>query len=104
MKLIESMRQMWQRHTGEEETPLDGDSPAFIISLLVNMGTVIALGLVPIIHKNETITLTVSAVPINEKEELKEPELTLPEKFYFSDTPSDKVGANSEMGTEMAMS
>ncbi len=102
MKLIESMRQWWQRHTGEEETPLDGDSPAFMVSLLVNMTTLIVLGLIPIVAKNNQVTLTVSSTINDELEE--EPELTLPEEFYFSDQPSEQVGANSEMGAEMAMS
>jgi hypothetical protein len=64
---------------------------------------VIGLGLIPIITSNEQITLTVTAVP-KEMEELKEPELTLPEQFYFSDQPTEQVGANSEFGAEMAMS
>lgn len=101
MTLIQSLREMWQRHTGEEETPLDGDTPSFVVSLLVHMAVVIALGMIPILTKNNNITLMMVVDP--PKEEQVEPELTLPDQFYFSELPSEKVGANSDHGTQMAL-
>ena len=100
MKVIQGLREWWQRQTGEEETPLDGDSPAFIVSLLVHLGVVVTLGLVPLIIKSNQITLVVEA-PVPEEQEV---ELKLPEEFYFSEQPAEEVGANSVNGDAMALS
>jgi hypothetical protein len=99
VKLIQGLREYWQRQTGEEETPLDGDSPAFVVSLLVHLGLLIALGLAPLILPDNQVTLLVTTAPAEEEVELK-----LPEEFYFSDQPSEEVGANSVSGQQMAIS
>jgi hypothetical protein len=98
--MIQGMRSWWQRQTGEDETPFDGDSPAFIVSLLVHLVLVIALGLIPLITPSNQVTLTVVSVPEFEKIE----ELKVPEEFYFSEQPSEEVGANSLQGEAMALS
>jgi hypothetical protein len=98
--MFQGWREWWQRQTGEEETPLDGDSPAFVVSLLVHLGVVVTLGLVPLIIKSNQVTLTVSA-PVPEEQDV---ELKLPEEFYFSEQPAEEVGANSVNGDAMALS
>ncbi len=100
MRAIQGLRQWWQRQTGEEETPLDGDSPAFVVSLLVHLVVLVTLGLVPLIIKTNQIMLVVNATPPEEKEL----ELKLPEEFYFSEQPAEEVGANSVNGEAMALS
>src|SRR5436190_2940121 len=98
--MIQGLRTWWQKQTGEDETPFDGDSPAFIVSLLVHLGLVIALGLTPLIVPNNQITLTVVSVPEIEKIE----ELKVPEEVYLSEQPSEEVGVNSLQGEAMALS
>ena len=100
MKVIQSLREYWQKRTGEEETPLDGDSPAFIVSLLVHLAILVSLGLVPMLLPNNQVNLVVTAA----SEEPEEVEITIPEEFYFNEQPSDKVGANSVGGEAMALS
>ncbi len=100
MKLIEGLRVWWQRQTGEEETPFDGDSPAFVASLIVHMVLIMALGLVPMIVKNNQVNLTID-MPTPEEEVV---ELKVPEEFYFSETPAEEVGANSVNGDAIALS
>ena len=97
--MIQGLRTWWQKRSGEDETPFDGDSPAFIVSLLTHLVLVIALGLVPIIVENNQVTLTVTSVTEEDKVELR-----IPEEFYFSDQPSEEVGANSVQGEAMALS
>ncbi|MFN0021165.1 MAG: vWA domain-containing protein [Pirellulaceae bacterium] len=100
MKMIQGLRTWWQKQTGEDETPFDGDSPAFIVSLLTHLAIVVALGLTPLVVRNNQVTLTVVSVP--ETEEVVE--LKVPEEFYFADQPSQEVGANSVQGESMALS
>ena len=99
MRAMDGLRQWWQRQTGEEETPLDGDSPAFIVSLLVHLVVLVTLGLVPLVIRSNQVTLVVQAAP-----EEKEVEIKLPEEFYFSEQPAEEVGANSTSGEAMALS
>src|SRR4051812_3102392 len=99
VKIIQGLRTWWQKRTGEDETPFDGDSPAFMVSLLTHLVLVIALGLVPLVVKNEQVNLTVTSVAEEDKVELR-----VPEEFYFSDQPSEEVGANSVQGEAMALS
>src|SRR5207248_6909988 len=88
LNMIQGLRTWWQKRTGEDETPFDGDSPAFMVSLLTHLVLVIALGLVPLVVKNEQVNLTVTSVTEEDKVELR-----VPEEFYFSDQPSEEVGA-----------
>ncbi len=99
MKLINGLRRWWQERTGEEETPFDGDSPTFMVSLVVHVILLVVLFLIPMQIKSNQITLLVTS-PIVEEEK----ELEVPEEFYFSEQPADEVGANSVNGTEMAFS
>jgi hypothetical protein len=100
VKVIQGLREWWQRQTGEEETPFDGDSPAFIVSLVAHLGIVIALGLVPLVLPDNQVTLTLTTT---EPEEVEE-ELQIPQEFAFSDQPADEVGANSVSGDAVALS
>jgi hypothetical protein len=100
VKLINNLRTWWQERTGEEETPFDGDSPTFMVSLLVHLVLLVALALIRIPDEKTGIHLVISTPVIQEKEE----ELKLPEEFYFSELPADHVGANSTNGVEMAFS
>jgi len=99
--VIDSLKSWWQTKTGEEETPFDGDAPAWIISMLVHMIGLLLVALLTIQkpEENQGITLT----PPVEEEEIIE-ELVLPEKFVASDVPSEMVGAAGMAGAELAMS
>ena len=66
MKVIQGLREWWQRQTGEEETPFDGDSPAFVVSLLVHLGVLVSLGLIPLVIADNQVTLTINTTPPEE--------------------------------------
>src|SRR5215207_9287761 len=98
--MIQGLRTWWQKQTGEDETPFDGDSPAFLVSLVTHLVLVVALGLTPLIVQENLVTLTVTSVPQDEEKI----ELKIPEEFYFSEQRSEEVGANSVQGEAMALS
>jgi len=97
--MVQNLREWWQRQTGEEETPFDGDSPAFLVSMLVHLALLLVLGFLPVVLPDNQITLSISTAPEEKIEELK-----LPEEFYFSDQVAEEVGANSVNGDAVAMS
>ena len=97
--MVQNLREWWQRQTGEEETPFDGDSPAFLVSMVVHLAILLILGFMPVVLPDNQITLSISTAPEEKIEELK-----LPEEFYFSDQVAEEVGANSVDGDAVALS
>ena len=93
--------QWWQSRTGEEETPFDSDSSAFLLSVMFHVAVLVALGLWPLLvdHDDQILALTTTKVDV---EEITEP--TPPEEIHFSEQEMAEVGANSDLGTQMALS
>jgi len=95
--VIEKLRTWWQCRTGEEETPFDGDTPAWFVSLLFHL---VAMALVTVLlvnYESNQVTLTLTT-PEDELEEF----VDLPEEFYFDTEVNEDIGANSVRGTEVA--
>ena len=44
--LLTQTKRWWQEYTGEEDTPFDGDAPAWLISLLIHVVVLLSLALV----------------------------------------------------------
>jgi hypothetical protein len=87
--------------TGEEDTPFDGDSSAFFASLTFHLVLLIVLGFLPL-RGNENESQVTLTAPVYED---LEDELELPEQFFFSEQPTpDEIGANSEQGSQEALS
>ncbi len=97
--MIDRFRRWWQIQTGEEETPIDGDTPAWLISLLFHLALlfVIALISVPNLFPDYAVTMTTSDI-----EELEE-DLIAPEDFQFNPETQEDIGANSFGGVEAAL-
>ncbi len=100
MALFSRLKLWWQEQTGEEETPFDGDSSAFLVSLLFHMALLLTLGLIPFVFPNSQVTLTITAPT----EEVEIKDLEVPKEFAFSPQPAVDIGANSVGDVEMAMS
>lgn len=99
MTIAGRLRLWWQMQTGEEDTPFDGDTSAFFASLLFHMLLLLALGMIPLAMRNNQVLLTIAA-PADEPEI---EELTVPDRFLFSQYVSQELGADSAGGMELAM-
>ena len=97
--MIRRLREWWQLRTGEEDTPFDRDSAAFLTSVVVHVSLLLVMGLWPLVFQNTNVELTLTAPLTEEKVEL-----TKAEDVYFSEQPTIKMGANSEAGEKMALS
>ncbi|HUE73738.1 MAG TPA: vWA domain-containing protein [Pirellulaceae bacterium] len=100
MSIFHGLRYWWQRRTGVDDSPLDGDASAFAVSFAVHMLLLIILGLFPVITPPEPPVILVSAATTPEELE----QFQVPEEFYFNTQPSIDVGANSTRGQMMALS
>ncbi|MBW3597032.1 MAG: VWA domain-containing protein [Planctomycetes bacterium] len=97
MKLIDRLREWWQLHTGEEETPFDGDTPAWLVSMAFHFVLLVVVTFMPVLFVKEDTSVQLAAIPEEEVEELE-----IPEEFYFNEQPAEEIGANSFSGVEMA--
>lgn len=88
----------WQEYTGEEDTPLDGDTPAWLVSLLIHVVVLLSLALVAL----KEPTKPPSAITIVQSQEAVEEVLDLPQEMVVADESETTSGAASEDGTEVA--
>jgi hypothetical protein len=98
---LELARRWWQEYTGEEETPFDGDTPGWAVSLVGHVAVLLAMGLFGLPEppaKSRPIPIVVTE-PV-ETDVLLEP----PEDLAVSVEPQDLAGAQSEDGFEVAQS
>ena len=94
--MMQRLRQWWQMQTGHEETPFDGDFPAWVVSLGFHLLVLVAISMltrfVPSIPPALTITTS--------DEQPDTPDL--PQEFHFQNEVTEEIGANSEAGFEAA--
>jgi hypothetical protein len=83
-----------------EEGFFDGDSIAFIASLVFHLGLLLALGLIPLLLRQTDQPMML----VSPNEETQEEKLFLPDEFHLSDRPTVEIGANSVSETGMALS
>jgi hypothetical protein len=96
---IEQARQWWQRRTGEEETPLDGDMPAWLVSL--GLHVCVLLGMAAVITPvPEPVVPSLTILQPTEEE----PEFVEPETLTISEATDESVGAESQESAEAAQS
>lgn len=100
--MLNYLRKWWQSQTGEEETPFDGDTPAWFVSMVFHAAVLVIVALVPILGKKPDADLTLAVPKAEELEDLEE--VKLPEEFFHSTQEVDAIGANSERGVDMALS
>src|SRR5687767_7811234 len=100
VSIFHGIRHWWQRRTGVDDSPLDGDTSAFGVSFVLHMLLLIILGLWPMITPPEPAIVLVSSATLPEEVE----QFRVPEEFYFNLQPSLEVGANSISGQMMALS
>jgi hypothetical protein len=99
MNLLSPLRTWWQRQTGEEETPFDGDTPVWLVSLVFHLCLIVALSLITLTPSDH---LTIIIDPVDEKED--EDILELVEDFVFDDVQQQEIGALSKRDVSEAMS
>jgi hypothetical protein len=101
MGMLNSARRRLQEYTGEDETPLDGDTPAWAVSLVIHVAVLLALavaGLGTVAQPSRPITVIETLVE-DEQEILEIPrEVTLDEPLEV------EPGSQSDRGFEAAES
>ncbi|MCA9263697.1 MAG: VWA domain-containing protein [Planctomycetales bacterium] len=100
MRMLDRLRAWWQFTAGEDDTSLDGDMSAWLVSLVVHLAFLFLVAFLTTYQPEideELVTLTIPTV-----EEPAEPVLT--EEFYFDELVAEEMGADSLHGEEVAFS
>jgi hypothetical protein len=99
MKLLETAKRRWQAYTGEEETPFDGDTPAWAVSLLLHVAVLLSLALAGLAEPPKSVrNFTVIEAPLAVEEDVA----LEPQEIAVSEEPREQVGADSEQSDEAA--
>ena len=101
MAVLESVKRRWQEQTGEEKTPLAGDTTAWAVSLVIHVVALLALALIGI----QKIDLPSSAITIvAEVEPIEEDLLIAPEMVVAAEesSPAASDAQNLEVATAVA--
>jgi len=96
--MLDQFKRRWQEYTGEEELPFDGDTPAWLISLLIHVVVLLSLALVALREPSRSTP----AVMIVQSQEAVEEVLDMPQEIAVADESETKPGAESEESTEVA--
>ncbi len=62
MRVFDRLRHWWRQRTGEEETPFDGDSPAWIVSIGVHLLALVVLAIAGLQLREPDFLITLPAL------------------------------------------
>jgi hypothetical protein len=84
---INKLREWWQIHTGREDTPLDGGTSAWLVSLVVHSAALVVLASATLLLPAERRDVLLTARSVEQEA------ATVLDAFHFSQERSDAVGA-----------
>jgi hypothetical protein len=91
-ELLAGFKSWWQAYTGEEETPLDGDTPAWFVSLFIHVVVLLSLALVALREPSRSAP----AITITQPQEAVEEVLDVPREMAVADEEDSRPGAVSD--------
>lgn len=99
MGMLEGAKRWWQERTGEDETPLDGDTPAWALSLVIHVAVLLGLGMS--ILRDDPQPRRFAVVQVAPDQEEAEVDMA-PQEMAISEEPQDDAGAESADSVDIA--
>lgn len=102
MSWLDPARRWWQEYTAEDETPLDGDTPAWAVSLVLHVVVLLSMALLglPTLERREKAITIVSPPQVAEEDVLVAPEMTVePEQ---ESAPAESEADNVDIAAAVA--
>ena len=89
--MMNRLRTWWQIRTGEEETPFDGDTPAWVVSLVIHLGLLVLLTAIlrELPPEEASVLLTTT---------LREENLEVPQEFEYAEVEDPEIGSGGLVG------
>jgi len=101
MGMLETARRRLQEYTGEDETPLDGDTPAWAVSLVIHVAVLLTLAVAGLGGVTTAPTkITVIETPLDEEQEI----LEIPREVSLDEVVQEEVGSQSDDSFEVVQS
>ncbi len=93
MKVFSRLHAWWTARRVADDSPLDGDTPSWLASLMVHLVILIGVALVggAIDQRAELLSLVTTTAPQEE-----EP-MAIPDDFSYSDTPQEAIGSSGNV-------
>jgi len=101
MGMLDTARRRLQEYTGEDETPLDGDTPAWAVSLVIHVAVLLGLavaGMGTIVNRAQQVTFI--ETPVDDEQEIQE----IPHEVSLDEMVVEEDGSQSEDSFKMAQS
>ena len=95
MSGLELAKRWWQEYTGEDDLPFDGDTPAWLVSLVVHVA--VLLGMASAVTPPPEPS--VPAITILQPPESEDPDVLDPETLAVAEEPRDQVGGDTAVST-----
>lgn len=96
MSTVDALKHKWQEWTGDDEAPIEGDTPAWIVSFVVHLGVLVMLAL--LLQPRQKATTHLTVVPLDTQTVER-----LPQEISSFESEAEDVGASSLAGVETAM-
>lgn len=93
---VDRLRRRWQEFSGEEDMPVDADTPAWAVSLLIHVMVLLTLALVGLAKLPRPESIVTITTPMSEEV------LTIPQEVVVSNESEEPAGAESEQSDALA--
>ena len=100
MGSLDWARRRWREASGEDETPLDGDTPAWVMSLVLHVGVLLSMALFVVPRPTQEAQRPITITPPDEA--VEDDVFLVPEEMTVSDERQENTGAESEESLEIA--
>ena len=93
--VVEQIRHWWRETTGDDSLPIDSESGAWVLSMVIHLAVLLALAVFTmLLPSKESLTLTTTPFEV--------PEELLPETFEVAEFSPEDIGALSDGGVASA--
>jgi hypothetical protein len=100
VRIKQMLGDWWRRQTLEDDSPFDNDSISFVTSFFVHLVILLVMGFYSVEPPRRSDSMLITSTAPEEEVEI----VKTPQEVYFSNLPSDQIGANSVDGDLMALS
>ena len=98
VSIVERLKRRWQEFSGEEDLPVDGDSPAWLVSLVLHVAVLLALALVGIVELPRSEPLVTITAPME-----REKPIVIPQEVFVTSELQPELGSQSKESESVAL-
>lgn len=98
VSMVDWLRRRWQEFSGEQDLPVDVDTPAWLVSLVLHVGALLALAVVGIAEIPRSEPMVTIIAPMN-----REQPIVIPQEVVVSSEEQSEVGTQGNDSESAAL-